>query len=288
MSPATKRAFEPKWPDLAEDTSDERADYLIERYGTANVGFVSGLSDQLLIADVDDPDRSQEILEVLLRVFGISPFVRRGHPRKFQLWYRLDAPAIGTIKLTNPAVEIRSRRVQSVGYGRHPAYGFYTWIGDAEPLTHPPSRLPKATHQQVRDFVAEIRRIWPQVKGGVDVGITGDGESQWRGIFEPYRDQGMNLMEAGKAALTHVAVGARYPTMQIIVAHLARTGHDREDIARELGPIWIDRKGEAELSTLENSINYFCSKHSSRKQLDRESPWMAAIQADLNRRIRAA
>lgn len=283
VSPATKGAYEPDWPDLAKDTSDERADHLCNHHGWANVGFVSGLTDHLLVADVDDPERSQEILEILLRTFGISPFVRRGHPRKFQLWYKLDAEAIGTIKLTNPAVEIRSRRVQSVGYGRHPVHGFYTWIGDAEPLTHSPSHLPKVTHQQVRDFVAEIRRIWPQVKGGFDIGVNGEGASQWRPLVEPYLDQGLNIMDAGKAALTDVPVGARYPSMQIIVALLARTGHDSNDIYNELGPIWIDRKGAAELPKLENSIDYFCSKYSSRKKLDKASPWMAAIQADLDR-----
>lgn len=268
VSPSLKRAYEEGWPTLAEDTSHKRACHLICAHANSSVGFVSGLSDGLVVVDCDDTVHNEALAAITLNNLGPTLFKRIGNPKKFAWLYRTEEPA-RTVAIDDPAFNIRGPGQQIVGYGRHPLSptGFYHWP-EAQPLTAGPEELPTVTQDQLDDTMREIGKRWPNTS----VTDILRGTSFARRMIEPVRASGMLKTEAAAAVLGNAKPGGRFDTMRNCVGYLAHYGYSDDEIRSALAQTWEDVTGGGREQQLEDRIDWFTAQHVSNDDLIARNP----------------
>jgi hypothetical protein len=147
-----KSGLERNWPMAGwEPPTREAVHRAALRHPTANIGLV--MDGKTVAIDVDEPDPSMStaIADLAEDVVGYTPYVRIGSPPKWCRFYRAD----GLVPTTaGGSIEIFSAvgSKQVVIYGQHPSGREYTWVGDAEPLTHGWSEVPVVAAGALSDF----------------------------------------------------------------------------------------------------------------------------------------
>ena len=151
-----------------------------------NVACVFGPASGNVFAvdiDVTDVDMAFDIRDIAEDVFGRTEFIRIGMAPKLAMLYRFDPsdgqvhsqsrlfakePGLGedagtgAVAGTDNGLEIISTGKILTFYGRHhKTGGYFRWIGGKNPMTSPPSAVPRVTPAMVHAFFETVEKQYP-------------------------------------------------------------------------------------------------------------------------------